>query len=604
MLTYAESKGQSWKTIHLVEEPQSNWHKFELNFVRWLAVNDWGRHIVDAPVAPRKFRVGRRPPPGDGAEAAYAKNELARRAQHEDKHDDWYQAEQEILGSLRLHSDSAQNSTVFGEGRITVRLAWKSLRTTHLGILESSLCEAYRSLVLCELPAQLTCASINKYCQTQTHNVTVIAAAAQSSGESQMSAKQVAMMLRSRWTSPAHRKLRDASERDDHLDATAMLRRVQDLALSLNESAHSSRPSAPASALVPTRLALRTFEARVAGTGALRVRTRPASLELWHKRYCHLKVEALRRLAPTPEMHKLGKIMDLAGTPGLAPCSSCDTTWCDRLPMEPSRAAPRTSRVLEWVHIDVYGPLDSATFGGKSYIMTLVDDYSRHAHVVLLNEPNYFIEGFKQYREWAEKDSGRKVAGVCPNSNSLQMQPEFSDYLLDEGIALGGKGTNFNLGIATYYRWQLLKTVQIMLHGSGMDIRAWGEAFMTATFVYNISPNPSIGHTLPLYRFSDHVVDRPAPALNRLRPFGCLAIVSLDDIDPVTGKSQKLRCIFAGYEPDNTRGDWRLLKPDASVIITSKRVVFHENVFPLLESDMRRPWDALDLMLWPRYDGD
>lgn len=42
-----------------------------------------------------------------------------------------------------------------------------------------------------------------------------------------------------------------------------------------------------------------------------------------------------------------------------------------------SKNVVSTSRSLELLHIDLFGPTISASFGGKKYGMFIVDDYTR-----------------------------------------------------------------------------------------------------------------------------------------------------------------------------------------------------------------------------------
>ena len=43
-----------------------------------------------------------------------------------------------------------------------------------------------------------------------------------------------------------------------------------------------------------------------------------------------------------------------------------------------------TNRVLELLHIDLMGPMQTESLGGKRYVLVVVDDYSRYTWVCFL----------------------------------------------------------------------------------------------------------------------------------------------------------------------------------------------------------------------------
>lgn len=45
-----------------------------------------------------------------------------------------------------------------------------------------------------------------------------------------------------------------------------------------------------------------------------------------------------------------------------------------------------TKKILELVHTDLCGPMQTQKPGGKIYVLTFIDDYSRCSHVYLLKE--------------------------------------------------------------------------------------------------------------------------------------------------------------------------------------------------------------------------
>ena len=75
---------------------------------------------------------------------------------------------------------------------------------------------------------------------------------------------------------------------------------------------------------------------------------------------------------PTPGGHK-----DL--------CSSCIKGKQHREAF-PSQASHRATQVLELVHMDLCGPMQTVSLGGSLYFMLLVDDFSQLCWVFFLHQ--------------------------------------------------------------------------------------------------------------------------------------------------------------------------------------------------------------------------
>uniref|UniRef100_A0AAV1VI65 Integrase catalytic domain-containing protein n=1 Tax=Peronospora matthiolae TaxID=2874970 RepID=A0AAV1VI65_9STRA len=64
-------------------------------------------------------------------------------------------------------------------------------------------------------------------------------------------------------------------------------------------------------------------------------------------------------------------------------------------------------KLLEVIHSDVCGPMSMATFSGKRYFMTFIDDKSRYCVVYLLKSKSEVAAKFMEYAAMAETQTGR-----------------------------------------------------------------------------------------------------------------------------------------------------------------------------------------------------
>ena len=112
--------------------------------------------------------------------------------------------------------------------------------------------------------------------------------------------------------------------------------------------------------------------------------------DLWHKRLGHLNLRSLGNLVSKEAVRGLpylkikeGKICGQCQV-GKQVCASHKKV--DYL---------TTSRVLELLHMDLMGPMQVESLGGRRYILVVVDDYSRYTWVGFLQEKSDAFEAFQ-----------------------------------------------------------------------------------------------------------------------------------------------------------------------------------------------------------------
>ena len=90
---------------------------------------------------------------------------------------------------------------------------------------------------------------------------------------------------------------------------------------------------------------------------------------LWHRRLCHASMHTLR---------KISKLSLVRGIPPLefssdSLCEACQLGKQTRASFK-STPLTATSRPLEILHMDLFGPVSTTSLGGKSYCLVIVDD--------------------------------------------------------------------------------------------------------------------------------------------------------------------------------------------------------------------------------------
>lgn len=101
----------------------------------------------------------------------------------------------------------------------------------------------------------------------------------------------------------------------------------------------------------------------------------------YHKLFGHRDFNAVRAM----QSGKLENNFDIVDCKIRKTCDICVKCKLSRKPF-PNKSESRTGEVLELIHSDICGPMQTVTPGGRKYFLTLIDDYSRYTIVYLLNE--------------------------------------------------------------------------------------------------------------------------------------------------------------------------------------------------------------------------
>ena len=111
--------------------------------------------------------------------------------------------------------------------------------------------------------------------------------------------------------------------------------------------------------------------------------------ELWHQRLGHMNFK---------DMKKIGAIEAVKGLPKLGKnevgvCGPCQMGKQTKVAHKRTKDV-NTKRPLELLHMDLVGPVQTESLGGKKYIFVCVDDFSRFTWVRFLREKSETFDVF------------------------------------------------------------------------------------------------------------------------------------------------------------------------------------------------------------------
>lgn len=285
--------------------------------------------------------------------------------------------------------------------------------------------------------------------------------------------------------------------------------------------------------------------------------------DLWHRRLSHISEKGLNCLIRNNAISGLG-------TTKLDKCDHCMAGKQNRVSFK-SKPIHRKSSMLELIHSDVCGPLKVQSFGGASYFVTFIDDYSRKLWVYALKTKDQVLEKFMDFQALVERQMGKKVMCIRTDNGGEYCGP-FDHYCRKHGIRhqkTPPKTPQLN-GLAERMNRTLIERVRCLLSEAKLSPSFWGEALYTAAHVINLSPAYALDGDVP-----ENVWLGKKPSYDHLRVFGCKAFVHIPKDERSKLDAKTKQCIFLGYGQDEF--GYRLYDPVEKKLVRSRDVVFCED---------------------------
>lgn len=90
--------------------------------------------------------------------------------------------------------------------------------------------------------------------------------------------------------------------------------------------------------------------------------------------------------------------------------------------------------MLDLVHTDICGPMQTVTQSGNKYFLTLIDDYSRYTVVYLLREKSNVFGKKKVYVETIKNKFGKFSTFIRSDIGCEYKSQRLIEYLQENGI--------------------------------------------------------------------------------------------------------------------------------------------------------------------------
>ena len=289
--------------------------------------------------------------------------------------------------------------------------------------------------------------------------------------------------------------------------------------------------------------------------------------DIWHRRYGHLGVQNLQKLAK----EELVDGFDYNSLRDVNFCEPCLEGKHQRRKF-PTDGGKRSGELLGLVHSDVCGKMNAKSLSGAEYFLTFIDDKSRYVWVYILKHKDDVFPCFLEWKALVERSTNQKLKALRTDNGGEYLSTEFQTFLRKEGVRheLTVPKTPEQNGVAERMNRTLVESVRAMLADARLPHRFWAEALSTAVYLRNRSPAMAIKGMTPFEALTGE-----KPNVEHLRVFGCAAYahVAKDDRKKLDVKSRK--CILLGYGTE-TKG-YRLYDLRHAKVLYSRDVIFNES---------------------------
>uniref|UniRef100_W4VRQ4 Putative retrovirus-related pol polyprotein from transposon tnt n=1 Tax=Corethrella appendiculata TaxID=1370023 RepID=W4VRQ4_9DIPT len=217
-----------------------------------------------------------------------------------------------------------------------------------------------------------------------------------------------------------------------------------------------------------------------------------SSYELWHRRMGHINRNSLEALR-----NNLADGITFSNQRSPDDCKTCSLGKQFRLKF--NNSGSRAGEILEIVHSDICGPMETMSFGGNRYFLTFIDDKSRKIFVYFLKTKSQWevCEKFQHFLNMAERQSGQQLKILRTDNGSEYVNHKFQEILSQKGIV--HQKTNVYTpqqnGMAERNNRSIVEKARCMLADANLPKPFWAEAVNYSVYLLNRSPSSGTNKT-------------------------------------------------------------------------------------------------------------
>ena len=261
---------------------------------------------------------------------------------------------------------------------------------------------------------------------------------------------------------------------------------------------------------------------------------------LWHRRLAHIHMDHLNKLISKDLVIGLPKLKFKKDRL----CDACQKGKQVKVSFK-SKNIVSTNRPLQLLHMDLFGPSRTMSFGGNYYALVIVDDYSRFTWTLFIPHKNHSFTVFKRLAKVIQNEKNLKIASIRSDHGGEFENQVFETFCEKHGIEhnFSAPRTPQQNGVVERKNRSLEELARTMLNETNLPKYFWADAVNTASYVMNrVLIRPILKKTpYELYKGRQ-------PNISHLHVFGCKCFVlnnGKDNLGKFDAKADE--GIFLGY---------------------------------------------------------
>ncbi|GJR14333.1 retrovirus-related pol polyprotein from transposon TNT 1-94 [Tanacetum coccineum] len=302
---------------------------------------------------------------------------------------------------------------------------------------------------------------------------------------------------------------------------------------------------------------------------------------LWHKRLGHANMRLIQSLASKELVRNIPKL-------------KFDQHFCDAWKIRKQAHASHkaknivsTTRCLELIRMDLFGPSAVRSYGGNRYTLVIVDGYSRHTWTRFLKDKTEAFDQFEILSRKIQNQLGYSIVSIrTDHDREFDNEVQFGEFCNANGIThnFSALRTPQSNGVVERKNRTLQEISRTMLNEQSLPQKFWCNAVDTSTYILNrILIRAILGKT------PYELLRGRKPTLDYFRVFGskCFILNTKDYLTKFDPKSYE--GVFLGYSQNSKA--YIILNKHTRKVEESLNVTFDETpppskTSPLVDDDL------------------
>lgn len=302
-----------------------------------------------------------------------------------------------------------------------------------------------------------------------------------------------------------------------------------------------------------------------AGNESCMLAEKEATAMLWHKRLGHLNLQSMRKMRD-------GAVNGIKFTDSGAEIEYCETCAVGKHSRQPfPRSSTQSKHILELIHSDLVGPMETISIGKAKYLLNFIDDFSRKNFPYFLKGKDGVYDATVKFKNFVENQTGKRIKKFRSDNGTEYDNDRFTKLFDAAGIEhqFTVPYTPQQNGVAERYNRTIVERAKCLLHDANLPKSYWAEAVNMAVHLINRSVNANSGNKTPEEIWSGEKVN-----LSQLKLFGSQVMVHVPQQKRRKWDAKSEKLIFVGYDP-STKG-YRCTNPATRKMTVSRDVIFLE----------------------------